>query len=109
MATTKKANDAELRVEVNPAGPDVSLTERIHRALPLHKGLREFASERTRLLDVQILHEDEKSARDQIPSLLRAAVYDYASSRPLILEGDVDAPERATVTPSAYQPLPTAE
>jgi len=102
--------DTELRVDITPVGPDAGLTERVQTALPAHEGLREFAGERSRLFDVQLLHEDEKEREDDtVPSRFRATVYDYASARSSILEGDVDAPERASVTLSAYQPLPTAE
>ncbi len=110
MVVKTNPNEAELRVDIKPAGPDASLIDRIQRALPVHEGLRAFAAQRTRLLDVQLVHQDDKADEaGKTPTRFRAVVYDYANARSLILEGDADAPERATVTPSAYQPLPNPE
>lgn len=101
----------KLTVTVKPVGPDASFIETLQNALGRNKGVAAMAEGGFRLLKLDFIDEEDDAKRRPaaVPKRFRAMVYDEANQQTLLVEGDVDKPHKATVTPSGRQPRPTAE
>ena len=116
-ARSRKANadDArqELKLKIEPRGPDAGRIETFSRALTDHSLVKEcLAKTRNRLLSFEFPERDPetKSARPApAPSAYRATFYDYTNNRAIFVDGDIEQPKRVRVSESGTQPLPTYE
>ncbi len=97
----------ELRVTVEPWGPDPDRIESAARAALQHADVRsELDGAEARLVALQLL---DPPAEPTPARAVRATVYDYASERTLLLDVPLDGDGTPTVASSARQPLPSAE
>jgi hypothetical protein len=101
----------KLVVDIQPAGFEPDVVERLRETLVRVPSVREVAGDSDlRLLDVQPLDRDpRKTPRGRVERSFRATFYDYTNQRTLEVVGDVDAPRRAEVREFARQPLPSRE
>ena len=97
----------ELRVEVVPWGPDPRAARAAARAALEHPAVRaELGDAEARLLSVRPVDADEVGTDT---TRVRAAVYDYAADRTLLVDVPVEGGGAPTLASIARQPLPTGE
>ncbi len=100
----------ELRVKIEPFGPDQATIERIMRDLLRHASVRSLLDgTEHRLLSLRLLEPPRKVARARPWNYYRASYYDYTNNRTIAVDGRLDDRERVTVTESATQPPTTPE
>ena len=103
----------ELKLKIEPRGPDRERIETVSRALANHTLVREsLGKTRNRLLSFEFPEPDPetKSTRPaRPPSAYRATFYDYTNNRAIFVDGDLNQPKRVRVSESGSQPLPTYE
>src|ERR1043166_4879104 len=79
------AKDDELKLKIEPRGPELARIERVSRALAEHPSVREFLGKtRNRLLSFELIEPEPetKPARPSpAPNLYRATFYDYTNNR----------------------------
>src|SRR5882724_5710668 len=104
-------NQDELKLKIEPRGPDAERIESVSRALADHPLVREYLGRtRNRLLSFEFLESEpeSKSARPAPPpSVYRATFYDYKNNRTIFVDGNLNQPKRLRVSESGAQPLPT--
>ena len=104
----------DIRVEIEPWGPDQDTVNTVRQALLEHPVLREHLQGATyRLLGLD-LHDSEATTRktNELPTppeSYRATVWDYTNSRALLIDGRFDNNQAAEISESAGQPLPANE
>jgi len=103
----------ELKLKIEPRGPDQARIERISSALIEHSSVQKYlAKTRNRMLSFELVEPEveTKSARPgPPPHAYRATFYDYTNNRTIFVDGDLDQPKRVTVSESSFQPLPNYE
>src|SRR6266702_7450209 len=103
----------ELKLKIEPRGPDQARIERISSALIEHSSVQKYlAKTRNRMLSFELVEPEVeiKSARPGLPPhAYRATFYDYTNNRTIFVDGDLDQPKRVTVSESSFQPLPNYE
>ena len=103
----------ELKLKIDPRGPDRERIEAVSQALANHPLVREsLAKTRNRLLAFEFPEPDPetKTARPAPPpSAYRATFYDYTNNRAILVDGDLTQPKRVRISESGSQPLPTYE
>ena len=111
----RKANAAdsegELKLKIEPRGPDQSRIDGVARALANHPSVQEFLGKtRNRMLSFELIEPEAeaKPARPApAPNLYSATFYDYTNNRAIVVDGDLDQPRRVKVSESGHQPLPS--
>lgn len=107
------ASQSELRLKIEPRGPDPGRIVQVSRALVEYPAVQEFLRKtRNRLLSFELVEPDpeNKSARPgPPPHTYRATFFDYTNNRTIFVDGDLDQPKRVKVSESGYQPLPSNE
>ena len=105
------ATDDELKLKIEPRGPDPARIERVSRALAEHPSVRGFLGKtRNRMLSFELVEPEAetKPARPTpAPNLYRATFYDYTNNRAIVIDGDLDQPRRVKVSESGHQPFPS--
>src|SRR4051812_16581892 len=101
----------DIRVEIEPAGFDHELVDRLRNAVQEHQLVRDFLREAEyRLLDLQPYMRDlGKDAGERDEEWFRATLYDYTNDRALEAIGRVDQLDEIEIADYARQPLPSAE
>jgi hypothetical protein len=103
----------ELRVEVEPAGPEEAAFAPVSNLVLEHPRLQQrVAGADVRLLSVQTIDPDgDKSseAETRTGERFRATLYDYANDRAIEATGSAGAPEELQVEEYGRQPLPNRE
>ncbi len=103
-------DEHELTIEAIPTGPDPALLQSVQCAIFEHPTVQEFlADTRHRLLSLQLVDPEQKSAVPRSPGRYRATIYDYTNNRTVIVEGCLDERDLAVVSESSFQPLPSDE
>ncbi len=106
-------NQDELKLKIEPRGPDAGRIESVSRALADHPLVREYLGRtRNRLLSFEFLEPEPetKSARPApAPTAYRATFYDYKNNRSILVDGDFNQPKRVRISESGAQPLPRYE
>lgn len=104
-------NRQELKLKVEPRGPDNERIETVSRTLANHPLVAEFLGKtRNRLLSFEFpeLDSETKAARAApATSAYRATFYDYTNNRAILVDGDIEQPKRVRILESGTQPLPT--
>jgi hypothetical protein len=102
--------DTDIRIEVEPFGPDEPAVERAVGALARQRAVR-GALENTdaRLLAFALAEPARKTAQPTEPDRFRATWFDYTANHALEVDGRLSDPERATVAETGRQPLPNRE
>ncbi|HSQ24894.1 MAG TPA: hypothetical protein VLN44_10795, partial [Pyrinomonadaceae bacterium] len=105
------ALEDELKLKIEPRGPDQKRIDQVARALADHPSVQEFlAKTRNRMLSFELVEPEveSKPARPlPPPNLYRATFYDYTNNRTILVDGDLDQPRRVKVSESGIQPLPS--
>lgn len=105
------ATEDELKLKIEPRGPDPARIERVSRALAENPSVREFLGKtRNRMLSFELVEPEAeaKPARPApAPNLYRATFYDYTNNRAIVVDGDLDQPRRVKVSESGHQPFPS--
>jgi hypothetical protein len=100
----------ELRVEIEPFGPEPEQVERLTRELLEHQEVRGLLGGASyRLLSVDLHPPADKGEAPELPEAVGATFYDYTNNRAIFVRGPLDDPARATVREAAAQPLPNRE
>ncbi|MGH3863407.1 hypothetical protein [Actinokineospora sp.] len=104
----------EIRVEIEPAGFDREMTDRLRDEVTRHPRMRELLDgTEFRLLNLQPLDDERgKDGEDSAEGdyrRFRATVYDYTNDRAIEAVGHLDRPEELDVADYARQPLPSSE
>ena len=103
----------ELKLKIEPRGPDPSRIETVSQALANHPLVREsLVKTRNRLLALEFPEPEPetKSTRPAPPpTAYRATFYDYSNNRAILVDGDLNQPKRVRISESGSQPLPTYE
>ena len=103
----------ELKLKIEPRGPNHERIEAVSRALSDHPSIRGFlAKTKNRLLSFEFPEPEPESkpARPApAPSAYRATFYDYTNNRAILVDGDLAQPKRVRVSEAGSQPLPTYE
>lgn len=105
----KLAQD-ELKLKIEPRGPDQARIDAVSRALSEHPSVREFLDKaRSRMLFLELI-EPEVELKFPRPSpppdQYRATFFDYSNNRTICVEGSLKQPKRVKVSESGFQPLP---
>jgi len=104
-------NQDELKLKIEPRGPDAERIESVSRALADHPLVREYLGRtRNRLLSFEFLESEPESKSSRPappPSVYRATFYDYKNNRTIFVDGNLNQPKRLRVSESGAQPLPT--
>jgi hypothetical protein len=101
----------DIRVEIEPWGPDQDSVNTVRQSLLEHPALREHLRGATyRLLGLE-LRDSEATTRKTAelptpPESYRATLWDYTNSRALLIDGRFDDDQAAEISESASQPLP---
>jgi hypothetical protein len=99
-----------LVVKLKAAGPDQRAHDRVAKALVRSGPLRaELGKADHRLLTLDLLEPERKTATPRDRDRYRATFYDYTNGRALHAEGKLGDAAPAAVSVSARQPRPTAE
>jgi hypothetical protein len=100
----------ELHVEVIPWGPS---TERAHdavsAALERPAVAEQLGDGDRRVVSMTPVFPDPDGGEQHEPTHVRAAVYDYAKERTLLVDAPIGEPGEPAAMPSARQPLPAPE
>ncbi len=103
----------ELKLKIEPRGPDRERIDTVSRALANHSLVREsLGKTRNRLLSFEFPEPDPetKSSRPAThPTAYRATFYDYTNNHAILVDGDLNEPKRVRISESGAQPLPTYE
>jgi hypothetical protein len=108
--TTEVSPKDELKLKIEPRGPDQARIDRVARVLADHPSVQEFLGKtRNRMLSFELVEPEPetKSGRPSPPPhAYRATFYDYTNNRTILVDGDLDQPKRVKVSESGFQPLP---
>ena len=100
----------ELKLKIEPRGPDQARIDAVSRALSEHTSVRESLNRaRSRMLTFELVEPEVevKPARPSPPSdLYRATFFDYTNNRTVFVDGSLSQPKRVKVSESGFQPLP---
>ncbi len=99
----------DMNVDVAPSGPTGAQVAAIHRLFAEGWLRQHLDRARTQLVSLRVMDDDDKDREGSVTPRFAATVYDYTNNRALCVCGRVDQPERATVTETAHQPLPSRE
>jgi hypothetical protein len=100
----------QLRIELEPFGPDERALERLRHRLVGFDPVREFVRKgESRVLSLDLVEPTRKTRRPIDPDDYRATIFDYANNRSLLVDGRLSAEQEVTVTPTSLQPLPSPE
>lgn len=95
--------EAEVELILEPVGPDPAEIDALSQALPGTSAVRAVTGDhRVGLLRLEL-------TGDELREGFIAVVHDYDEARSWRLTGPLDAPDRATVHPTAERPTPTLE
>jgi hypothetical protein len=101
----------ELKLKIEPRGPDQNRIDQVARALADQASVQKFlAKTRNRMLSFELVEPEveTKPARPSPPpTLYRATFYDYSNNRTILVDGDLKQPKRVAVSESGIQPLPS--
>ncbi|MDQ5845948.1 MAG: hypothetical protein M3539_11715, partial [Acidobacteriota bacterium] len=104
------ATQDELKLKIEPRGPDIGRIETVSRALADHASVREFLGRaRSRMLTFELVEPEVevKPARPAPPpDHYRATFFDYTNNRTIFVDGSLSQPRRVKVSESGFQPLP---
>jgi len=102
-----------LQLQIQPFGPDQAALDAVAATvLRLPSVRQQLRDTRHRLLSMVLLDGDAGVKSDQPPQppdRFRATVYDYTHNRALYIDGRMGSPNRARLTESGAQPLPSRE
>src|SRR5690242_8017187 len=96
-----------LVVHVEAFGPDQAAHERVVRELVGSGPLRRVVGADHRLLSLELLEPERKTAAPKARERYRATFYDYGGNRAVHAEGPLGGSGKAGVRVSAGQPRPT--
>ena len=101
----------ELKVEIEPIGPDHAQVRAFSAQVLEHAALRELLGRSEhRMIGVAPVDEPGRKTREPgREDLFRATIYDYTNDRTLEAVGRVGDPRTLEVEESARQPLPSSE
>ena len=104
------ATQDELKLKIEPRGPEQARIEAVSRALIEHPSVREFFGKaRSQMLSFELV-EPEVEVKPVRPSpppdLYRATFYDYTNNRTVFVDGSLSQPKRVKVSESGFQPFP---
>ena len=100
---------AEVTIDATPSGPSAEHIAGIHRLLREGWLRQHFEGREPQLMSLRVLDDETKDDAGAGTPRFVASVYDYTNSRTLSVCGRLDQLERASVTETATQPLPTRE
>lgn len=104
------ATQDELKLKIEPRGPDPERIATVSRALSGHASVRELLGKaRSRMLTFELVEPEVevKPARPSPPpDLYRATFFDYTNNRTILVDGSLSQPKRVKVSESGFQPLP---
>jgi hypothetical protein len=101
--------EEQLRIEVEPFGPEDRAIASALRGLPRHADVRPLLKGKPRLLAVTLVEPSRKAAQPAEPDRYRATWFDYKRNRAVYVDGSIKDPKQVEVTEAAEQPLPTRE
>src|SRR5437660_10681764 len=108
----RTGQEDELKLKIEPRGPDQNRIDRVARALADHPSVQKFLGKtRNRMLSFELIEPEveTKPARPSPPpTLYRATFYDYTNNRTILVDGDLAQPKRIKVSESGFQPLPSS-
>ena len=104
------ATQDELKLKIEPRGPEQARIDAVSRALIEHPSVREFFGKaRSQMLSFELV-EPEVEVKPVRPSpppdLYRATFYDYTNNRTVFVDGSLSQPKRVKVSESGFQPFP---
>ena len=100
----------DLTVKIVPFGPGPDVVEALSRALLDHPVVRgRLKRARHRLLSVELVPPEAKTARARPPTRFRGTIYDYTNNHTLFAEGSLDDPDGLELAESSLQPVPSPE
>lgn len=99
----------DIAVEVAPTGPSAAAVARVTALLNEGWLCQQLEGAETRLLSFRILDDDDKDCAPRDAARFAATIYDYTHNRTLRVCGGLEQPERASISETATQPLPTRE
>jgi hypothetical protein len=103
------ATQDDLKLKIEPRGPDTSRIETVSRALVDHPSVQEFLGRtRNRMLSFELVEPEveAKTTRPSPPHQYRATFFDYTNNRTVFVDGSLNQPKRVQVSESGFQPLP---
>jgi hypothetical protein len=104
----RKRSSTDLNVRVEPFGPSAEALATIGQRTLAHASVRKLIGRRKpRLLYVEALDDDDKTAKPRPPSRFRATLYDDEDRRAILVEGSLNDPRRAEIYESARPPHPS--
>lgn len=100
-----------MKVSVIPWGPTQEMIDAASSRLSRNPlVLRRMKGARTRLVSFELVAEDEKGdAEPSPPTRYRGTFYDYTNDQTYVAEGSFAKSDDVVLSPSASQPLPSAE
>ena len=106
----EKLAQGELKLKIEPRGPDQARIDAVSRTLSEHPTVREFLGKaHSRMLFFELIEPEVelKPARPSPPpDQYRATFFDYSNNRTICVEGSLKQPKRVKVSESGFQPLP---
>ena len=99
----------EVSVDAVASGPSAVAVAQVHRLFSDGWLRQQLDGHDTRLLSLRVVDDDDKERGWTAASRFKAHVYDYTHNRTLTVCGQLDRPDRASVSETATQPLPTRE
>ncbi len=104
----QRTSGTDLTVTIKPFGPSrEDLAAAGDRALALASVRKVIGRSKARLLYVEALDDDDKSAKPRPPSRFRATLYDDENHRAILVDGSLRDRLRTEVTESALPPHPS--
>jgi hypothetical protein len=104
------ATQDELKLKIEPRGPEQARMDAVSRALIEHPLVRKyFGRARSQMLSFELV-EPEVELKPVRPSpppdLYRATFYDYTNNRTVFVDGSLSQPKRVKISESGLQPFP---
>jgi hypothetical protein len=104
----QRTSGTDLTVTIKPFGPSrEDLAAAGDRALAVASVRKVIGRSKARLLYVEALDDDDKSAKPRPPRRFRATLYDDENHRAILVDGSLRDRRRAEVTESALPPHPS--